>query len=215
MIPVPTYLRKFAKIEKTGKDTITISLCCPCGCKQFLLYENYLTKEEKCELKPYQDALEDLMTRKNGSYGSTYIIDEDGIGHYWKYLTPLLRKGPKVEVHIPPKPFFSGIQVLKMACVECKEEYVLFDNRYHGYDGKTGEETDNQAFSYVPNFRQKLKQPAAFEVKIENDSSLEEFNQNAGLNYDMEDYSDAFSWFSLYAIDPSNKKRKIFDYETA
>lgn len=102
-----------------------------------------------------------------------------------------------------------------MACVECKEEYVLFDNRYHGYDGKTGEETDNQAFSYVPNFRQKLKQPAAFEVKIENDSSLEEFNQNAGLNYDMEDYSDAFSWFSLYAIDPSNKKRKIFDYETA
>lgn len=101
-----------------------------------------------------------------------------------------------------------------MACVECKKEYVLFDNRYHGYDGKTAE-CDEATRSYVPHFKQKMRQPSALEIKIENDRSLDEFNHNSGLNYDMDDYSESFSWFVLYAIDSANKRRKIMEYETA
>ena len=46
-VSVPLYLRDLAVVEKQHKTWTHFSLRCPCGCGKFLVYENYLTKEEK------------------------------------------------------------------------------------------------------------------------------------------------------------------------
>lgn len=205
-IPIPTHLRPLARVEKTGKTTTTVSLHCPCGCDRFLLYVNTYTKEENAALKPYYDALGDLFSH----HLSTCTVDENGTKHHRRCVN-----GRWEEVFLPEQPFFAGISVVKIVCADCGAEHVIFDSRIHGYDAKTSAAIDSRVLSYVPHFRQKLRQDAALEVKIENDESLDAFRENTGLDCGPDDYADAFSWLTLYAIDREGKKRKVSDFETA
>ena len=69
-----------------------------------------------------------------------------------------------------------------------------------------------EELEYQPQFRQKCRAPVAIRIKVENDGSLEEFNANTSLNFDEKAYSNAFSWIAIYNRD---KKRKLFEFETA
>ena len=55
----------------------------------------------------------------------------------------------------------------------------------------------------------------ALQVKVENDASLEEFNENTGLDFSEEQYSNAFSWITIYKLNDKGKATIIFDEETA
>lgn len=209
-VPIPRYLRDIAVLEKQQKAWVHFSLKCPCGCESFLLYENYLTKEEKELEKPYYDALGKMV-----GHPSTCTIDEDGRVHHWiLHMSDHLKVDSREEVFVPEPPFFTGISVLKIFCAECGKEHLLFDSRICGYDGTTNER-EKVVLDYLPHFRLKCREAVAISVKIENDESLEAFRENTGLDYSEDQYSDSFSWIAIYKIDAKGKKSKIIDFETA
>ena len=188
-IPIPHYLKSIATLEKQTKQWTHFSLACPCGCKRFQVYENALTKEEKALIKPYYDAIE---LRYSTGVGITH--DEDGNPHYWKFYEPFKGfNGRHEEIIVPPAPFFSGIWVWKIVCNECGQEFVLFDNRIHGYDGVFNEGATEETLSYQPTFRRKCKDSVSLSVKVENDDSYEEFCENCGDDCTEEQYANAFS----------------------
>jgi len=210
-IPIPRYLKHIAKPQKQQKTWTRFGICCTCGCEKFLVYQNYLNKEELLLEKPYYDALDEMFS----AGASTCTRDEDGTLHHWKLYEPSKGlKGRHEEVFLPDRPSFSGIVVIKAKCIKCEKEHLLFDSRMHGYDGMT-DEKDPKVIEYEPHFNLKCKEAVSLEVKVENDESLEEFRNNTDLGFTEEQYSDAFSWISIYRINSQGKKAKIFDWETA
>jgi hypothetical protein len=212
-IPIPHYLKSIATLEKQTKQWTHFSLACPCGCKRFQVYESYLTKEQKALERPHFDTLGSIFDR---SIPSTLTRDEDGKCHYWRLYEPEKGlEGRHEKIIIPPCPFFSGIWVWKIICDECGQEFILFDNRFHGYDGVFNEGATKETLSYQPTFRRKCKDSVSLSVKVENDDSYEEFCENCGDECTEEQYADAFSWIVVYKIDEKGKKTKIFESETA
>lgn len=209
-VPIPRYLRDIAVLEKQCKTWVHFSLKCTCGCEKFSLFENYLTKEEKKLEKPYYDALDKMV-----GHPTTCTKDEDGTLHHWiLYMSDHLKVERREEVFVPDKPYFSGIKVLKIICAECGKEHLLFDSRTCGYDGITGEKSEEE-MKYIPHFKQKCRDTVPLSVKIENDESLKAFKENTALDYSEDRYSDSFSWLAVYKIGDDGKKTKLFDFETA
>jgi len=211
MIPVPAYLKEIAQMIKAKNNWISFSISCRCGCQTFIPYVNYLTSEEKKLMKPYYDGLHNMLS---GCWGTTCTYDENGTLHHWKLFTPAGLKGPKKEVFPPEQPFFAMTAAVKIKCLHCGAEHLIFDSRYHGYDGITGDHTEKELL-YQPHFRPKCKEGVGIEIKVENDPSIDAFQENTGLPFTEKQYSEAFSWIKIYAIKQDGKKRQIFDYETA
>ena len=211
LIPVPAYLKEKTQIVSASNSWISLSLFCSCGCRAFIPYINCYTAEEELLMKPYYDALNYLLS---GCPASTCTKDEDGTLHHWRLLTHAGLTGPKEEVFIPPKPFFAGITVVKVKCEICGAEHIVFDSRYHGYEGISSDHTQEELL-YQPCFRPKCRSALGIEIKVENDPSLEAFVENTGLQFTEEQYSNAYSWIKIYAVNPDGKKRMFFDHETA
>ena len=210
MILVPEYLKELAFDEIRKGTWLTFSVKCTCGNQHFLVFKNYQTKKEQEAMKPYNDALMDF----SGCWASTCTRDDDGTLHHWKLYTPLGLNGPKKEVYIPEPPPFAFVEVVKLVCDACGNEYILFDNRIHGYDGMTSE-IQADKLSYKPTFKKKCRTAVAIKVKIENDPTLEEFRENSGLDADEATYSNGFSWIGIYVTNADGKTKKLFDFETA
>ena len=210
-IPIPKYLRNIAILKKERKSWIHFDVQCSCGCDVFSVYQNYLNKEEKLLEKPYFDALYEAYSAP----ASMRTRDADGTLHYWKLYEPGKGlKGKHEEVFIPDRPFFSGIVVIKIRCIDCGKEYVLFDSRIHGYDGMA-EKNTQEVLEYEPHFKLKCKDAVKLEIKIENDESFDEFQENTEFGFTEDQYSDAFSWITIYRINSNGNKTKIFDWETS
>lgn len=211
MIPIPEYLETNAILKKAKINTITFSLHCLCGNDSFTIMENYFTRDEKAQSKPHFDALTSLMTKTHAPFGWSVSKDKSGVYHYWKYMNA--NKSERVEVIVPEMPDFALVSIIKAVCPNCGREIVLFDNRKHGYDGMTAKHEN--AMNYIPHFKQKGKTSYRIEMTIENDSSLEEFQEASGFKCSAEFYSNSFSWIRIYGIDAMGKKKKLYDYETA
>ena len=210
-VPIPNYLKHIAVFDKFKSNWTYFSIKCTCGCDRFEVYESCLNKEEKALEKPYVDALLEWYGWENKSKCVTK--DEDGTFHRWRLYEPSKGlQGKHEEIIIPERPFFSGIVVIKVKCAECGKEHIIFDNRLHGYDGMTGEET-KEALEYEPHFKRKCKDIVSLCIKIENDESFEEFQEDLGFT--EEQYSDAFSWITIYKVNALGKKTQIFDWECA
>ena len=211
-VPIPNYLKDIAVLEKQKETWVHFAVKCTCGCNKFLVFQNYFNREEKLMEKPYNDALMQIYC---SNYARTTTKDEDGKVHYWRLYEPSKGlEGKHEEIIVPERPVFSGIAVIKIKCADCGREYVIFDSRIHGYDGMTGEE-DKEAMGYVPHFKLKCKEAVSLSIKIENDESFDEFQENTDLGFTEEQYSDAFGWILVYKVDENGKKVKIFDWETA
>lgn len=211
MIPVPEYLKAIAKNVKAKREWTSFTLACRCGCQTFMPYMNYFTAEEKKLLEPYYDSLHNALS---GCWATTCTVDEDGTLHHWKMFTPAGLNGPKEEVFFAEEPFFAKVAVLKIVCQECGAEYLVFDSRCHGYDAVTGDRTEEE-MRYQPHFKPKCTHEVGIEIKVENDPSLEAFQENSGLMFTEKQYSSAFSWVKVYAVKQDGKKRVILDCETA
>ena len=206
MIPIPKYLKPYAELKK-GKNytTAVFSMKCSCGNEVFNVLVNYLTPDEKKALQLYYDIINQLTGpfTKRGEDGNPEVLwrTEDGEMVSYESLQPL-------------KPYYAGINVLKAKCPVCGEEILLFDNRICGYDGVTEEHTEER-MSYEPHFKQKGKTSIKIEITIENDPSLDAFKDATGIDCKEDFYSEAFSWIVIHGIDPTGKKKKIYENETA
>ena len=104
--------------------------------------------------------------------------------------------------------------IIKIRCNECGAERVIFDERYHGYNAVTSED-DSGAVEYQDSFVLICDDAVAVQMKVENDASLDEFNENTGLDFSEEQYSNAFSWITIYKLNDKGKATEIFEVETA
>lgn len=211
-MPIPNYLKEIAYNESRKNEFTTFKIKCKCGCCQFHVYESYLDRKEKELCKPYFDALEYSVT---GGCFSNCTKDENGVIHHWIYFTHS-HNGPKEEVIIPPKPICASINVIKVKCFECGNEYVIYDSRFNGYSGKFCDRSIEEK-EYVPHFRLKKRRddlPVEICISVEHDNSQEDFEKATGISCEYKDFTDAFTWIVIYSIDCNNKKRKLFEYET-
>jgi hypothetical protein len=119
-LPIPYHLRGIAEETACTKDTLTLQLRCPCGCTLFRIFQNTLTDAEQAQLQPYQDALAAITS---GGYP-----DFAGMADYMK-------RGYLRDFHLPEKPAFADLKRITVQCTACDAASVIFDSRYHGYDG--------------------------------------------------------------------------------
>ena len=207
MVPIPKYLEKNSTLIRRKGNKVVVSFQCDCGSNTFVVARNKLIRAERELLKPYYDALENSLSR----YGSWCTEDENGQIHHWKQLSD--DRNDITEVYVPPKPPFATVTVLKAKCTSCGKEHILFDSRINGYDAMTSEERDDT--EHVPHYNSYSKNQYNLEICIENDESLDKFIEATGINESEEFYSDAFSWIAIYGIDENQKRRKLFEFETA
>ena len=213
MIPLPDHLKEIVLLEKDKENTVTLSLkCCRCNCNSFFLHENHPTKEEKALLKPYREALNNWYPKPKDGFPGQMTRDENGVWHYWKILSADGLK--REEVFIPKQPPFATVKVIKAVCCECQQEYILFDSRLHGYDGIVSDHSEEE-LEYSPHYRLKNQNALKVILVVENDTTLDTFVSNTGVKLNEQDYSNAYSWITIYGIDDSGKKKKLFEFETA
>ncbi|MBQ9746850.1 MAG: hypothetical protein IJW21_08525, partial [Clostridia bacterium] len=200
---IPNYLKEigFNETKKGGRTRFEIK--CTCGCETFHIYKNKFTKEEKALIKPHLDALKYVY-----SVGWPYWCDtdENGKTHYYK-----IKFGVKEEVFVPDCPSFALAESYKASCSACGKEFILFDNRFHGYDAVLTSAGLERDLEYKPTYAQKKfkdGKPRRIFFQIENYDTLEEFCEDMEEEYDEVTYSNSFSWIWVYAIDENGKKSK-------
>ena len=64
-------------------------------------------------------------------------------------------------------------------------------------------------------FRQRTRKPVRLQIEIENDPDLDSFRANTDLDFDEEQYAEAFGWITIRSVSPLGKKKVLFEYETA
>ena len=206
---IPQYLREIATKRKVRDGRTTFAITCGCGCGLFDIFVNSHTAEEKKALADYEKANEKIFRR---SWAIKGTVDENGVHHTWRYLAP----GIRVEVFPPEVPVFASLVCWKLRCSGCGKEHLIFDNRFHGYDGAfCSEDADRD---YQPRFRQRVFRdglPRRIEITTENDRTIEEFRENTGMDCNFDTWSNAFGWIGVDALDSRGKRTRILESETA
>ena len=206
---IPHYLREVSTELKVRGGRTTFAISCVCGCDLFDVFVNAHTPEENALLDAYRKEYERVY---RGSYAGMCTIDDMGHRHWWKFVVP----GIKIEVFPPEMPPFASVMCWKLRCSVCGKEHLIFDNRFHGYDGVFCSEHSDR--NYQPRFQQRKFRdglPRRIEITTENDTTIEEFRENTGIDCNYDTYSNAFGWISVHAIDSRGKRSRILDAETA
>jgi len=206
---VPAYLRHISREIRVKGDRTTFALVCTCGNERFELFHNKFTKAEQAEYDRYL-AEEERVFR--GSYASEFSFGKDGKLRHWKWVLP----GIKIEVFPPEMPPFATVVSWRARCSACGGEHLIFDSRFHGYDGVFCSDGENG--DYMPRYVQRLtrdKAPRRVEITTENDETLEQFKENTGIDCDYDAYSNGFGWISISTVDEKGRKTKLLDHESA
>jgi len=206
---IPAYLRHISREIRVKGDRTTFALVCTCGNERFDLFHNKFTKEEQAEYDRYIAEDERVF---RGSYASMCTREEDGRLRHWKFVAP----GIKIEVFPPEMPPFAMVVSWRARCSACGGEHLIFDSRFHGYDGVFCSDGENG--DYMPRYVQRLtrdKAPRRVEITTENDETLEQFKENTGIDCDYDAYSNGFGWISISTVDEKGRKTKLLDHESA
>ena len=206
---IPAYLRHISREIRVKGGRTTVALVCTCGNDCFDLFYNKFTKAEQEQYDRYLVEEEKVF---RGSYASMCTRDNDGRLRHWKIVFPEI----KIEVFPPEMPSFATVVSWRARCSGCGAQHLIFDNRYHGYDGAFC--GDGANLDYEPNYVQRMtrdKTPRRVEITTENDATLEQFRENTGIDCDCDAYSNGFGWISISSVDSKGKKTKLLDYETA
>lgn len=204
MIPIPDYLKQYA-LEQTQKDNrLSFKLRCSCGCETFSVLGKNYTKDENILVKEYKENIPN--TRWHSIYGG---VDSSGKPYSFIKILGIFKK----QITFPQTPVFMEIDVIKAVCSQCQKEIVIFDSRYYGYDGMTS--NDEEAKKYILHFKQRDHKLYGIKVSIENEPSLEAFNEVLNEHYSLEFYSNSFSRISIHGLDEKGKQKLLYDFETA
>ena len=215
---LPVYLRDISYNCIKKKGTLVFNLKCTCGSNFFKIMKGK-THESKQQEEKWNNywkkyrfvpifELGDAIERKSGKryiYGSTFFGIRVGKLYYEEI------------------PFVKDLCVVKAVCTNCSKEFILFDNRKHGYDALS-DILDKQQFdkAMVPfaseknlKFRNLCRgNECDITIAIQNDLSFDDFYETFGKNASDEDYSNAFSWIKIIAT-VGSKKHIILDEETS
>lgn len=204
MVPLPEYLKQYALEKKQKGNRCSFKVKCTCGCETFTVLKKNYTNDEKQLIKEYEASIPN--TGWHTIHGG---IDSNGNPYSYIRILGIFRK----YVKFPAPPIFMEIDVIKAKCALCQNEIVLFDSRYHGYNGMTF--NDEEVKKYIPHFKQRGNKLYHIEITIENEPSLEAFNEVIGEQCSLDFYSNSFSWIGIYGLDENGKKKLLYDFETA
>lgn len=204
MIPIPEYLKQYAIEPKQKDNHISFKLRCSCGGETFHVLEKDYTNDEKILIKEYKESIPN--TGWHTIYGG---LDANGKPYQYIKVLGVFKK----QITLPQAPVFMDVNVIKAICPKCQKEIVLFDSRYHGYEGMTS--PDEEAKKYIPHYKQRDNKLYQIKVAVENEPSLEAFNVGINEQCTFEFYSNSFGWICIHGLDENGKEKLLYDFETA
>ena len=125
---VPNYLKNIAYEVIQKKEKVSFKTECTCGCRLFDFYKKKKSNEDKSK----ETTLKTLDEKYNGKFYS------DSDGNLWlcsKSFLGINRKKIKITKQ-ELKSLYSYMRaIIKICCVNCGKEYIIFDSSEYGYDG--------------------------------------------------------------------------------
>ena len=190
---IPKHLREISDVVNTSKKREKAKSKCKCGCNRFIVYK-YTTP-----LKP------------NVEYGLNEIIRENNELYLIKrnFFGKIIKK-------IKYSDAFDKIprNVVKVKCLKCNFEYVLFDNYRHGYNAINTHFSKPILCDISTDFEEVYFQPLEVFVEIYQDISYDLF-QEEFENLDFETYLNSFGNIKIYGITSDSRKINICLEETS
>ena len=211
---LPQHLKDIAVDVTRKKQTVHCQIKCLCGCETFSVYKSV---HEETPFEAYEKTLKlpiiSIDGRKDKN-GRSYMI--------WRTFFGIPIGKRYDDELLLPNGTICHSDVIKIRCVECGHEYIIFDGDKHGYDALTTvikklthviDDQDNGADQKYKT----LRKCCGVEVAIQNDVTYEEVEEIFkfhDLPLTHEQYLNAFSWFTVCAV-VDGKARVIFDMETS
>lgn len=187
----PKHLENCTFISKEKEYNLVLTCRCKCGCSTFTSYINTLSKEE-------QKVVNELNKQNplNSGFKTLHVETDKNGNHKWyyKYLFGLIKK----EIHIPQYPFYAKISVAKIQCCNCNTQYIIYDNRYNGYDAGIDTPSDEEK-NYQVEYK-KLSENCSVTINLEYADDIEEPND--------------FISIDIYTRNSNNKKKLLLSEET-
>lgn len=191
---IPSYLNHIAQVMNDIKNCTTMGAKCPCGCEQFKLFMKAKTEDEIQRDTALDQLFKEFGKRaeiQSDSNGNTYIVRKNFWGKEIK----------RVPIHnTPEKEFWNYISI---QCASCGAEYVLFDERYHGYDACVSpcqKSSDVDSITYPD-------QTTRIEIMVDYSGDIDEDDS-------IKDKTLAFDRIKICAVS-DRKKLTIIDWECA
>ena len=197
MIEIPNHLKDFVKIEKETESTVILKAICNCGSTTFFVLENLLDAKEESMIKEREKRLGSWKNIENYTDPVTnirYLVTRNLFGK-------ICNKIPVNEIRD-----IRRTRILKVKCVKCGKEKVLFDNRFHGYDAVSISRDELNLDSEFK-FQSIQNRPTEVIVKITNDMTRDEKNE-------LSDIANAFTNIEVIS-NQNGRKKVIFAEETA
>lgn len=207
---IPYHLRQIADVTECRGNELTLQLVCPCGCDRFTVYQNTDNPEQKQLRADYEAA---AGKQERGVMTVWSKPGRDG-AQQW-YMRRFGHILPERYEPVPCPPLLE-LQCIAVHCAECGAETVVFDNRFHGYDGAVcGTEIPAD---FAPLMKQRFTRdtPARhIQVWLRCDVSEEDFADIAGSGADEALLSECFTSMCLYSRKDSEAYRCFFESENA
>lgn len=197
---IPTYLREYATNGRVKKDITSFSMVCSCGGTHFEVLRNRIEQEE-----------DDVHF---GILGSTSRIDKTG-REYWQDYTffgiPVGKRHYCDEMIIDP-------DVVKIKCLDCGEEIVVFHSKHHGYDGVCYQ-LNKQKYTMRCKADEDLefycaRKKCGVIVEVRQDLPYAELEDEFGEKMSLDLYADLFGEIFIKGVSADGKIRTIACYET-
>ena len=215
---LPAHLREIAHNPIQRKKSLCFDLKCTCGNETFKIMKGK-THEEKQSDEKWNNYWKKYRFVPIFSFTSTIERESKKVYFYGSTFFGI-RVG---KLYVEDLHFVKDLCVVKAVCPNCSKEFVLFDNRKHGYDALSdildAQELGANGFPFADEKNLKFRnscrgKEGAITVAIQNYLPLDDFYETFGENASDEDYSIAFSWITIIAT-VGNKKHIILDAETS
>lgn len=203
---VPNYLKNIAYEVIQKKEKVSFKTECTCGCRLFDFYKKKKSNEDKLK----ETTLKTLDKKYNGKFYS------DSDGNLWlcsKSFLGINRKKIKITKQ-ELKSLYSYMRaIIKICCVNCGKEYIIFDSSEYGYDGvvdflENPLVADRSKIDY-----KNVISSAECAIEIRNTCPYSEFEEEFGKDGNYAMYTNAYSDIKIMAI-TAEKKKTIFSAET-
>lgn len=181
-----------------NKDYKQHNLKCKCGCDHFSVF--YGKQEKSLEEKQREEKKEKFLSHATSFEG--YIGKDGKIYTVRKFLgIPFGKMCEEVSSVTIDR------EVVKIKCVNCLKEIIIFDNYQHGYSSFEMEKNENLNIIY------ETLSKAPIEVCVKLYYSLSKSETDEIFVDETYDYSNCFTSISIYKL-KDGKNKKIYDFET-
>lgn len=196
---LPNYLKSIADDINYKQDSVEFKIKCSCGNRNFSLYQNISAKNSFDE---YWDS------QKFPIFSICSKFDKKGQEYYYGKTFFGLHVGKFYVKNMPKKEF----KIIIAKCSQCKTEYVIFDNRKHGYDALVNFNKENNKID-ISSSNKKFVDNGKLKLKIINNLNFDQLKEDLNNQLSLNEFSEAFSSLSIY-VKTKNKYKCIYDEET-